>query len=87
MAEVVEDIQRCFDNCILYNGEDSPAGARCMTVNAEFRKLYTQLNIDFYMSLIPQEVNIEDIIKTQEQIDQEKIEAELQAQALAQAQA
>ena len=50
-----------------------------MTVNAEFRKLYTQLNVDFYMKCIPQDANIYDIIKSQEQIDQEKIEAEIQA--------
>lgn len=77
MGEVVEDIQRCFDNCVLYNGEDSPAGARCMTVNAEFRKLYTQLNIDFYMNEIPKETTVEEIVKTQEEIRLELIEAQL----------
>ena len=77
MGEVVEDIQRCFDNCVLYNGEDSPAGARCMTVNAEFRKLYTQLNIDFYMIEIPKETTVEEIVKTQEESRLELIEAQL----------
>ena len=63
MAEVIEDIQRCFDNCILYNGEDSTAGARCLTVNAEFRKLYSQLNIDFYMNNIPRNAKLQDYLK------------------------
>ena len=40
MKEVVDDIQKCFDNCLLYNGEDSPAGQRCLTVMEEFKKLY-----------------------------------------------
>lgn len=53
MREVIEDIQRCFDNCLLYNGEDSPAGQRCLTVMGEFKKLFTQLNIKFYIDLIP----------------------------------
>ena len=61
MQEVIEDIQRCFDNCILYNGEDSTAGLRCLTVNAEFRKLYSQLNIDFYMNQIPYDTKLEDL--------------------------
>lgn len=61
MQEVVEDIQRCFDNCILYNGDDSPAGLRCITVMKEFEKLYAQLNIDFYIDLIPLSAKFEDL--------------------------
>lgn len=67
MHEVIEDIQRCFDNCILYNGEDSSAGARCLMVNSEFRKLYSQLNIDFYMSQIPKNIKFEDLCKKSEE--------------------
>jgi len=26
MKEFIDDINKCFDNCLLYNGEDSPAG-------------------------------------------------------------
>jgi hypothetical protein len=26
MRDFIVDIERCFSNCILYNGEDSPAG-------------------------------------------------------------
>ena len=63
MQEVIEDIQRCFDNCLLYNGEDSPAGARCLVVNNEFKKLYCQLNIDFYMQLIPPNTQMEQLLK------------------------
>jgi len=39
MKEFVRDIELCFDNCILFNGEDSPAGQRCMLVMEEFKKL------------------------------------------------
>lgn len=53
MEVVCDDIQRCFDNCLLYNGEDSPAGARCLNVIDEFNKLYYQLNCDFYVNTIP----------------------------------
>ena len=53
MHEVVEDIQRCFDNCLLFNGEESLVGERCMKVINEFKKLYQKLNIEFYMEEIP----------------------------------
>jgi len=36
MQDVVDDIQRCFDNCLLYNGEDTPAGQSCLVVVEEF---------------------------------------------------
>ena len=52
MKEVIDDIQKCFDNCLLYNGEDSPAGQRCLTAIEEFQKLYLQLNIEFYLDTI-----------------------------------
>jgi hypothetical protein len=53
MKEVIDDIQRCFDNCLLFNGEDSLVGDRCMKVVNEFKKLYQQLNCEFYMEEIP----------------------------------
>ena len=40
MKDIIDDIVRCFDNCLLFNGEDSPAGKKCMTVMEEFNKLY-----------------------------------------------
>jgi hypothetical protein len=53
MREFVDDINKCFDNCLLYNGEDSQAGQRCLKVMEEFKKLYLQLNIEFYLQSIP----------------------------------
>ena len=52
MKEVIDDIQKCFENCLLYNGEDSPAGSRCLNVMEEFHKLYLQLNVEFYLDTI-----------------------------------
>tara|TARA_B110000285_G_C14850393_1_gene479654 strand:- start:100 stop:747 length:648 start_codon:yes stop_codon:yes gene_type:complete len=40
IQDVVDDIQKCFDNCMLFNGEDSVVGERCMKVMHEFKKLY-----------------------------------------------
>jgi len=45
MQEFVHDIELCFDNCLLFNGEESPAGQRCMIVVEEFKKLCVQLNV------------------------------------------
>lgn len=53
IQQVLDDIQLCFDNCLLYNGEESPAGQRCLTVIQNFEKLYKQLNIDFYITESP----------------------------------
>ena len=50
LQHVLDDIQLCFDNCLLYNGEDSPAGQRCLAVIAQFEKLSKQLNIDWYLT-------------------------------------
>ena len=53
MEEITRDIERCFENCILYNGEDSPAGQSCLKVMKEYKKLKLQLNIDFYLRTYP----------------------------------
>ena len=53
MQEVIRDIEKCFENCLTYNGEDSPAGQSCMKVMREYKKLKLQLNIDFYMRNFP----------------------------------
>jgi len=53
IAEFVKDIELCFDNCLLFNGEDSPAGQRCLTAMDEFKKLCIQLNVQFYLDEIP----------------------------------
>jgi hypothetical protein len=34
-----------------------------MTVNQEFKKLYMQLNIDFYMNLVEPDAKLEDFLK------------------------
>lgn len=53
MQEVIDDIEQCFYNCLEYNGEDSPAGERCVLVMKAYQKLCEQLNIDFYLEEIP----------------------------------
>ena len=58
---MVDDIQKCFDNCMLFNGEDSVVGERCMKVMQEFKKLYQQLNIEFYLDTIPLNVPLDEI--------------------------
>jgi hypothetical protein len=45
MLEFIKDIELCFDNCILFNGDDSPAGQRCLLAMDEFKKLCAQLNV------------------------------------------
>ena len=61
MEEMIKDVQRCFDNCLLYNGEKSPAGQRCMIVMREYNKLYEQLNVQFYLDMIPLNAKIEEL--------------------------
>ena len=61
MREFVDDIMKCFDNCLLYNGEDSPAGQRCLKVMEQFKKLYLQLNVEFFMDPIPLNTPLEDL--------------------------
>ena len=46
---------------MLYNGEDSPVGVRCIQVIKEFHKLYDQLNIEFYLELIPLNATMDDV--------------------------
>jgi hypothetical protein len=48
LKEFLDDIELTFDNCITYNG-DTNVGKLCLTVREEFRKIYKQLNIDFYL--------------------------------------
>ena len=61
MSDFITDVKRCFSNCILYNGEDSPAGQKCMKVRDEFDRLFNQLNVQFYLDLIPMETRLEDL--------------------------
>jgi len=38
-----------FENCLLYNGETSQVGRQCNKVREEFKRLYLELNIEFYL--------------------------------------
>lgn len=49
MQEVVHDVALMFDNCLLYNGENSSVSLWCKAVKEEFHKLYQSLYIDFYI--------------------------------------
>lgn len=61
MQEFIRDIQLCFDNCLLFNGEESPAGQRCMQAVEEFKKLCIQLNVQFYIDEIPVDAKISEL--------------------------
>jgi len=50
MQEFLDDMQLVFDNCCKFNGEDSSVGKICRSVRDEFKKLYEQLNIEFYLN-------------------------------------
>lgn len=43
-------MQLVFDNCLKFNGDDSSVGKICKGVRDEFKKLYEQLNIEFYLN-------------------------------------
>lgn len=47
--EFIDDILLVFDNCLLYNGENSSIGRTCNKVRNEFKRLYEELNIEFYL--------------------------------------
>ena len=49
MQDFIDDMQLVFDNCELYNGRDSTLGRQCTKVREEFRKLYEQFNVEFYI--------------------------------------
>lgn len=49
MQDFIDDMQLVFDNCELYNGRESALGRQCTKVREEFRKLYEQLNVEFYI--------------------------------------
>jgi hypothetical protein len=49
MQEFIDDMQQVFDNCELYSGSESALGRQCAKVRDEFRKLYEQLNVEFYL--------------------------------------
>ena len=50
MQEFLDDMQLVFDNCSKFNGEDNTIGKIGKLVRDEFKKLYEQLNIEFYLN-------------------------------------
>ena len=49
MQEFIDDIMLVFDNCLLYNGETSAIGKMCNKVRNEFKRLYEEYNVEFYL--------------------------------------
>ena len=47
--EFIDDMLLVFDNCLLYNGDSSSIGRTCKKVRDEFKRLYEELNIEFYL--------------------------------------
>ena len=47
--EFIDDMLLVFDNCLLYNGENSSIGRVCNKVRNEFKRLYIELNVEFYL--------------------------------------
>lgn len=43
------DMNLVFENCILYNGENSTVSLMCKGVREEFNKLYYSLFMDYYI--------------------------------------
>lgn len=50
MQEFLDDMQLVFDNCLKFNGEENNVGKICKGVRDEFKRLYEQLNIEFYLN-------------------------------------
>lgn len=49
MQEFLDDMSLVFDNCIRFNG-DNNVGKIGKSVREEFKRLYEQLNIEFYLN-------------------------------------
>lgn len=47
--EFIDDILLVFENCLLYNGENSQVGRVCNKVRDEFKRLYLRLNFEFFL--------------------------------------
>lgn len=46
----IDDVILVFSNCVRYNGVNSQPGVLCKETHKEFKNLYNQLNIPFYIS-------------------------------------
>ena len=49
MQPFLDDISLVFDNCTRFNGEESSVGRMCKTVRDEYKRLYEQLGMEFYL--------------------------------------
>lgn len=49
LEDFLADMRLTFDNCITYNGEESQVGRMCKNVREEYKRVYDQLNMDFYL--------------------------------------
>ena len=49
MQEFVDDLDLVFLNCARFNGEESSVSRMGKCVRDEFKRLYEQLNIEFYI--------------------------------------
>lgn len=50
MEAFLSDINLTFDNCVRFNGEESPVTKMCRNVKEEFKKLCEALNVAFFLS-------------------------------------
>jgi len=48
--EYVKDVNKVFDNCILYNGEINQYSQIAKKMRKEFESQYKSLSMDFYKS-------------------------------------
>jgi len=48
--EFIDDVQLVFENCLMYNGESSTIGKVCNKVREEFKRLYLEFNLEFYLN-------------------------------------
>lgn len=54
MQEFLDDMSLIFENCIKFHGEDEDGNKvavlkACRALREDFKKLYEQLNIEFYL--------------------------------------
>lgn len=50
MRNFLEDVELVFENCLLYNGENSQVGHICKEVREEYYTQCNSLNVGFYLT-------------------------------------
>lgn len=48
VEEFMRDVELIFENCILYNGENSPVSLMCKNVRNEYERLSKDYQLNFY---------------------------------------